>query len=99
VEVRRPRGRGRRLTSRDLELIRLGERLGLALDIVGISPRSTMSVRDPVLHVLRHTFGSRLARKGVSRLKIARLMSNSPLIARKLYINLVPEEMADEVAF
>ena len=48
---------------------------------------------------LRHTFGSQLARKGVSLLKIARLMGNSPFIASKHYINLVPEEMADEVAF
>lgn len=48
---------------------------------------------------LRHTFGSQLARKGVSLLKIARLMGNSPLIASKHYINLVPEEMVDEVAF
>lgn len=48
---------------------------------------------------LRHTFGSQLARRGVSLLKIARLMGNSPAIASRHYINLVPEEMADEVAF
>lgn len=48
---------------------------------------------------LRHTFGSQLARKGVSLLKIARLMGNSPAIASKHYVNLVPEEMADDVAF
>jgi len=48
---------------------------------------------------LRHTFGSQLARKGVSLLKIAKLMGNSPAIAAKHYINLVPEEMADDVAF
>ena len=47
---------------------------------------------------LRHTFGSQLARKGVSLLKIAQLMGNSPAIAAK-HINLVPEEMADEIAF
>ena len=47
---------------------------------------------------LRHTFGSQLARKGVSLLKIAQLMGNSPAIAAK-HINLVPEEMADDVAF
>ena len=99
MEARRPRGHGRKFTIRDQVLIRLGERRGLALDIVGISPRPTMSVCDPVLHVLRHTFGSQLARKGMSLLKIARLMGNSPLIASKHYINLAPEEMADEVAF
>ncbi len=48
---------------------------------------------------LRHTFGSQLARKGVSLLKIARLMGNSPVIASKHYINLVPEEMAADVEF
>ena len=48
---------------------------------------------------LRHTFGSQLARKGVSLLKIAKLMGNSPTIAARHYINLVPEEMAEDVAF
>ncbi len=48
---------------------------------------------------LRHTFGSQLARKGVSLLKIARLMGNSPGIASRHYINLVPEEMAGDVEF
>ncbi|MGE3175256.1 MAG: tyrosine-type recombinase/integrase [Planctomycetota bacterium] len=48
---------------------------------------------------LRHTFGSQLASKGVSLLKIARLMGNSPAIASKHYINLVPEEMASDVEF
>jgi integrase len=48
---------------------------------------------------LRHTFGSQLARKGVSLLKIAKLMGNLPAIAARHYINLVPEEMADDVAF
>ncbi len=48
---------------------------------------------------LRHTFGSQLARKGVSLLKIAKLMGNSPAIASRHYINLVPEEMGDEVEF
>jgi len=48
---------------------------------------------------LRHTFGSRLARKGVSLLKIAKLMGNSPAIASKHYINLVPEEMGSDVEF
>lgn len=48
---------------------------------------------------LRHTFGSQLARKGVSLLKISKLMGNSPMIASKHYINLVPEEMAGDVEF
>ena len=73
-----------------MELIRLGERLGLALDIVGISPRPTMSVRGLVLHLLRHTFGSQLVRKVVLLLKIARLMGNSPLIASKYYFENCP---------
>lgn len=48
---------------------------------------------------LRHTFGSQLARKGVSLLKIAKLMGNSPAIASRHYINLVPEEMGADVEF
>ena len=48
---------------------------------------------------LRHTFGSQLARKGVSLLKIAKLMGNSPGIASRHYSNLVPEEMAADVEF
>jgi integrase len=48
---------------------------------------------------LRHTFGSQLAKKGVSLLKIAKLMGNSPAIASRHYINLVPEEMAVDVEF
>lgn len=49
--------------------------------------------------MLRHTFGSRLAMKGVSLLKISKLMGNSPTIAQRHYINLVPEEMAIDVEF
>lgn len=48
---------------------------------------------------MRHTFGSQLARRGVSLLKIAKLMGNSPAIASRHYINLVPEEMAGDVEF
>ena len=48
---------------------------------------------------LRHTFGSQLARKGISLIKIAELMGNSPEIARRHYINLIPEEMAEDVEF
>ena len=48
---------------------------------------------------LRHTFGSQLARKGVSLLKIAKLMGNSPAIASRHYIHLVAEEMAVDVEF
>ncbi|MEZ5988742.1 MAG: site-specific integrase [Planctomycetota bacterium] len=48
---------------------------------------------------LRHTFGSQLARKNVSLAKIAKLMGNSPEIARRHYVHLIPEEMADDVEF
>ena len=48
---------------------------------------------------LRHTFGSQLARKGVSLLKIAKLMGNSPEIAQRHYIHLLPEELREEVEF
>ena len=48
---------------------------------------------------LRHTFGSQLARKGVSLLKIAKLMGNSPEIARRHYIHLMPEELHEDVEF
>jgi integrase len=47
----------------------------------------------------RHTFGSQLARKGVSLLKIALLMGNSPEIARRHYIHLIPEELHADVVF
>ena len=48
---------------------------------------------------LRHTFGSQLARKGMSLLKIAALMGNSPEIARRHYIHLLPEELHAEIEF
>ena len=48
---------------------------------------------------MRHTFGSQLARKSVSLVKIAQLMGNSPEIARKHYIHLIPEEMSEDVEF
>ena len=47
----------------------------------------------------RHTFGSHLAQKGESLLKIATLMGNSPEICRKHYAALVPEQMHDTVEF
>lgn len=47
----------------------------------------------------RHTFGSRLAQKGVSLYKIATLMGNSPEICRRHYAALIPEEMTDVVEF
>jgi integrase len=47
----------------------------------------------------RHTFGSQLAKKGVSLLKIAVLMGNSPEIARRHYIHLIPEELHADVVF
>jgi integrase len=48
---------------------------------------------------LRHTFGSQLAMKGLSDLKIAQLMGNSPEIARRHYIHLRSEEMHSDVEF
>jgi integrase len=48
---------------------------------------------------LRHTFGSQLASNGVSLLKIASLMGNSPAIAQRHYIRLVPEDMQLDVEF
>ena len=48
---------------------------------------------------LRHTFGSHLAKKGTSLLKISILMGNSPTIARRHYIHLIPEEMYEDVEF
>ena len=47
----------------------------------------------------RHTFGSQLAQKGESLLKIAELMGNSPEICRRHYAALVPEKMHDTVEF
>lgn len=47
----------------------------------------------------RHTFGSKLAQKGVSLYKIATLMGNSPEICRRHYASLVPEAMAGKVDF
>ncbi len=47
----------------------------------------------------RHTFGSQLARNNVSLVKIAQLMGNSPQIARRHYVNLIPEELAADVEF
>ena len=48
---------------------------------------------------LRHTFGSQLARKGVSLLKISKLMGNSPEIARRHYVHLLPEDLREEGEF
>lgn len=48
---------------------------------------------------LRHTFGSQLAKNDVSLIKIAQLMGNSPEIARRHYIQLVPEDMLADVEF
>ncbi len=47
----------------------------------------------------RHSFGTHLARKGVSLYKVSKLMGNSPDICRKHYANVMPEELADEVEF
>src|SRR5262249_44882664 len=65
--------------------------------------RKLMKAQDPKLSWnlldIRHTFGSQLAQKGVSLLKIATLMGNSPAIAHKHYIRLVPENLAVDVEF
>lgn len=68
---------------------------------LGRSVREVLRPAKPLWNFLdlRHTFGSQLARKGVSLLKIAKLMGNSPAIASLHYINLVPEDMATEVEF
>ena len=47
----------------------------------------------------RHTFGSQLAQRGTSLLKIARLMGNGPQVCSRHYITLVPEELAADVSF
>jgi integrase len=47
----------------------------------------------------RHTFGSQLARGGVSLFKISALLGNSPEICRRHYAALVPAEMSADVEF
>jgi integrase len=47
----------------------------------------------------RHTFGTQLARRGVSLYKIATLMGNSPAICRKHYAFLLSDELKEEVEF
>jgi integrase len=47
----------------------------------------------------RHTFGSQLAMKGESLLKISRLMGNSPEICEKHYINFCPSSLSRSVEF
>jgi integrase len=47
--------------------------------------------------VCRHTFGTTLAKRDVSLLKISKLMGNSPEIVRKHYAHVMPEELRDEV--
>lgn len=48
---------------------------------------------------MRHTFGSQLARRNVSLVKIAKLMGNSPQVAQMHYVNLVAEDLAVDVDF
>lgn len=48
---------------------------------------------------LRHTFASHLAMKGVSLVKIAALMGNSPEICRRHYAHIATEDMHADVAF
>jgi integrase len=47
----------------------------------------------------RHTFGTQLARRGVSLYKISTLMGNSPAICRKHYAFLLSEDLKEEVEF
>jgi len=47
----------------------------------------------------RHTFGTQLASKGVSLLKISTLMGNSPEICRRHYAALIPDSLVDSVEF
>jgi integrase len=47
----------------------------------------------------RHTFGTQLASKGVSLLKISSLMGNSPEICRKHYAALIPDSLVECVEF
>jgi site-specific recombinase XerD len=45
----------------------------------------------------RHTFGTHLARNGVSLFKISKLLGNSPAICQLHYSNVMPEELTKEV--
>jgi len=47
----------------------------------------------------RHTFGSQLAMKGESLMKISKLMGNSPEVCRKHYLVLMPESLMESVDF
>ena len=47
----------------------------------------------------RHTFGTQLARRGVSLYKISTLMGNSPAICRRHYAFLLSEDLKEEVEF
>jgi integrase len=47
----------------------------------------------------RHTFGTQLASKGVSLLKISVLMGNSPEICRKHYATIIPDSLVECVEF
>ena len=47
----------------------------------------------------RHTFGTQLARRGVSLYKISTLMGNSPGICRRHYAFLLSEDLKEEVEF
>ena len=47
----------------------------------------------------RHTFGSHLAMKGESLYKISQLLGNSPAVAQKHYLALLPESLVGSVEF
>ena len=48
---------------------------------------------------LRHTFASQLAMRGVSLVKIAAFMGNSPEICRRHYAHITTEDLHEDVAF
>jgi len=48
---------------------------------------------------LRHTYGSQLAIKGMSLLKIAKLMGNSFRIAERHYATLQTEDLHNDINF
>lgn len=71
------------------------------VDNFGAALRSANRTRELPWTALdyRHTFGSQLAMKGVSLLKIAELLGNSPEVCRRHYAALLPESLVDAVEF
>lgn len=52
-----------------------------------------------ILLDLRHTFGSHLAKKGISLLKISKLMGNSVRVCERHYAGLLPDDLHEDVEF